>query len=197
MKKRLKKKRINSRFKPYEFSFDLRRELIRVSGVDLTLLPGIGLSTALTMISETGLDMTRWHSEKQFCSWLGLAPNNKISGGKLLSSRSKKTKSRAALALRMGVSSLYRDTNDTALGAFLKIKRSQLGSSTKAITAGANKLARMYYQVMLKKINFVEYGAQKYYEMQKIKYLRRVRRTVRQWGFELIYKEQTPITESV
>lgn len=175
--------------KPYEFSFDLRKELIRITGVDLTRLPGIGLSIALTLISETGLDMKRWKSPKHFASWLRLAANNKISGGRVLKSRTKPGKNKAALALRMGVSGLYRETNDTALGAFVRIKRAQIGAP-KAITAGANKLARMYYMTLLTGKPFIEHGAQTYLEMQKIKYLRRVRRTISRWGYEIKEKEK-------
>ncbi len=170
--------------KSHAFSFDVRQEIIRITGVDLTRLPGIGPSTALMLISETGLDMTRWPSEKHFASWLGLSANNKISGGKLLQNRTKRKKKKAAVALRMSVSSLYSVANDTALGAFFRRKRAQIGTS-KAITAAANKLARMYYKTLLTGKPFEEPGAKAYYELQKEKYIRRVRRQVKQWGYEL------------
>jgi transposase len=171
--------------KPHEFSFNLKEEIIRITGVDLTLLPGIGVSIALTLISETGLDMKRWKSEKHFTSWLGLAPNNKVSGGKILHNRTRRKKKKAAIALRMAVSGLYREVNDTAIGAFFRRKRAQIGAP-KAITAGASKLARMYYMTMSTGKPFLEPGAQAYYELQKEKYLRRVRRQVVQWGYKLI-----------
>lgn len=68
--------------KKHEYPFDLTSELIRFAGVDLTKIPSIGASTALTIISEIGLDMSRWPSAKHFASWLGLCPGNKVSGGK-------------------------------------------------------------------------------------------------------------------
>jgi transposase len=185
----LKKKR-SRKLKPFEFAFDLEAELIRITGVNLTRLAGIGPSTALTLIAETGLDMTRWKSVKHFSSWLKLAANNKISGGKILRSRTKPGKNRAALALRMAVSGLYNESNDTALGAFFRIKRAQIGAP-KAITAAAHKLARMYYYTMLTKKEFVEPGAQAYLDMQKTKYLRRVRRTIGRWGLDIVEKTVT------
>ncbi len=185
---RIKKKIRVTTLRPHEFSFDLRQELIRITGTDLTRLPGIGLSTALTLISEIGLDMTRWKSAKHFVSWLRLAPNNKISGGKILRNKSKQGKNRAAIALRMGVSGLYRENNDTALGAFVRIKKAKIGAP-KAITAGANKLARMLYMTLLTGKPFEEYGSEAYLATQKVKYLRKIRKTIAPWGYEIKQKE--------
>lgn len=171
--------------KVFEFSFDIKYELARITGVDLTKLPGIGVSTALTLISETGLDMKRWKSDKHFTSWLGLAANNKISGGKILQNRTKRKKKKAAITLRMAVSGLYSESNDTAIGAFFRRKRAQIGSP-KAITAAACKLARMYYMTLSTGKPFEEPGAQAYYDLQKVKYLRRVKRQVAKWGFDIV-----------
>jgi transposase len=171
--------------KPFEFSFNLSEAIMRITGVDLTLLPAIGPSTALTLIAETGLDMTRWKSDKHFVSWLGTAPNNKVSGGIILKNRSKRKKKKAAITLRMAVSGLYREANDTAIGAFFRRKRAQIGSP-KAITAAACKLARMYYMTLLTGKPFVEPGANAYHALQKEKYLRRTRKQVAQWGYELV-----------
>lgn len=182
--KKNQKPKKNKRLKPFEFSFDLRKELIRIAGVDLTQLPGIGPSAALTLISETGLDMTKWHSAKHFASYLRLTPNNMVSGGKVLKKRTRIGKSRAAITLRMSVSSLYSDANETALGAFYRMKRAQMGAP-KAITAGANKLARMYYMTLSTGKEFKEYGAAEYLKMQQKRYLRRVKRTIAPWGYEI------------
>lgn len=176
--------------KPHEFSFNLKMEIARITGVDLTLLPAMGVSTALTMISETGLDMKVWKSEKHFRSWLGISANNKVSGGRILQNRTKRRKKKAAITLRMAVSGLYREANDTAIGAFFRRKRAQIGAA-KAITAAANKLARAYYMSLLTGKPFVEPGAKAYQELQKEKYLRNVKKQVRQWGFQL-----TPIETS-
>ncbi len=180
-----KKKRLKS----HEFSFNLKDEIERITGTNLTLLPAMGVSTALTLISETGLDMKKWQSYKHFNSWLGIAANNKVSGGKILQNRTKKKKKRAAIVLRMAVSGLYRETNDTAIGAFFRRKKAQIGAP-KATTAAACKLGQMYYMALLTGKPFEEPGAKAYYERQKDKYLRRVRKQVKQWGYEL--KEVVP-----
>lgn len=168
---------------PHE-TFDLCKEITRITGVDLTLLPGIGASTALMLIAEVGTDMSRWKSEKEFVSWLGLAPNNRISGGRILNKRSKKKKKKAAIMLRMAVSGLHHEANDTALGAFYRKKRGQIGPS-KAITAAARKLACMVFRALSTGKPFVELGADGYRALQKDKYLRRVRKQVAQWGLKL------------
>ena len=174
--------------KSYEFSFDLKDEIERIAGVDLTALPGIGSSTALTLISETGLDMSVWKSEKHFASWLGLAPNNRISGGIVLSSKSKRQKKGAAISLRMSVSGLYSEANDTAIGAFFRRKKAQIGSP-KAITAAANKLAKAYYRALSTGKTFEEPGALAYMELQKKKYLSGVQRRIKRWGYDIVPRE--------
>jgi transposase len=180
-----KKSKKKSPRKPHEFSFNIRKELARITGVDLTLLPAFGVSTTLTMISETGLDMSLWKSHKHFTSWLGTSANNKVSGGRILYNRTKRKKKKAAVTLRMAVSGLYREANDTAIGAFFRRKRAQIGAA-KAITAAANKLARMYYMTLSTGKPFIEPGAAAYYELQKEKHLKRIKKQVAQWGYKLI-----------
>lgn len=171
--------------KSYEFSFDVKKEVARITGVDLTLLPGIGPSTALTLLAETGLDMRKWKTAKHFASWIGLSANNRITGGKIIGRRTKKGKKKIAATLRMAVTGLYREANNTALGCFFRRKRTQLGSP-KAITAAANKLARMYYITMSTGKPFQEMGAQAYMELQKEKQLKKVKKQVAQWGYKLV-----------
>ena len=113
-------------------AFDLTSELIRIAGVNLTKIPAIGASTALTIVSEIGLDMSRWRSAKHFASWLGLCPGNKVSGGKRLSGKSKPCANRVAIALRVAANTLY--NSECAFGAFLRRMKARLGSP-KAITA--------------------------------------------------------------
>ena len=116
-----------------------------LTGVDLTAIAGLGAHTALKVLSEIGLDMTRWPSAKHFGAWLGLAPNNRVSGGKILSRRTTPTANRAATALRVAAQSLHR--SKSALGAFLRRKAAHLGMP-KAITATAYKLARLLYAML-------------------------------------------------
>jgi hypothetical protein len=174
--------------KSFEFSFDLTKEINRIVGVDLTSLPAVGPSIALKFVSEVGIDMSRWKSPKHLASWIGVAPNNKVSGGRILHSGTKRKKRDIAISIRMAVSSLYNEVNDTALGAFYRRKRTQKGAP-KAITAAANKLVRQLYMTISTGKPYIEMGAQKYYELQKEKYLRRVKKQISRWGYELSPKE--------
>ena len=122
--------------------FNLKSYLISITGVDLTAIPGVEASSILKVISEIGLDLSRWKSGKQFASWLGLCPGNKVSGGKRLSGKSKRTANYAAATLRIAASTLHR--SDSALGAFFRRLRARLGAP-KAITAAAHKLSLIIY----------------------------------------------------
>jgi transposase len=120
--------------------FDLATSLYHIVGVDLTAVDGIDALTAQTIISEVGLDMSKWPSAKHFASWLGLAPHNDKSGGKILRSRTKKTQNRANTAFRIAAQSLSR--SQSALGAFYRRMRAKHGPA-KANVATAHKLARI------------------------------------------------------
>jgi transposase len=126
-------------------TFDVRTHLYRLTGVDLTRIDGIDAPTALKVVAETGLDMSRWPSDKHFASWLTLAPGTKVSGGKTLSGRTKPSASRAAAALRLAARSLHH--SKSALGAFFRRLKTRLGAP-KAITATAHKLARLIYRML-------------------------------------------------
>jgi hypothetical protein len=123
--------------------FDLRSELYRISGVDLTRIDSISVLVAQTVISEVGLDMSRWNTEAHFASWLGLCPDNRIRGDKVLSKGTRHVINRAATALRMAATTLLRSRS--YLGAQYRRLRSRLGAP-KAITAMAHKLARLVYR---------------------------------------------------
>jgi hypothetical protein len=126
-------------------AFDLRSELYRIAGVDLTDIPGISAATAQVILTEIGPDVSRFRNASAFASWLGLCPEKKISGGKGLSAKTRKVKNRAAMALRMGASSLYRAKG--YFGEFFRRLRAKLGAA-QAITATAHKLARVLYHVL-------------------------------------------------
>jgi transposase len=142
--------------------FNLKAHLVRITGVDLTEIPGIEATSALKIISEMGLDLSRWKDSKQFASWLGLCPGNKVSGGKRLGGRSKRTANYAASTLRMAASTLHH--NDSALGAFFRRLKSRLGAP-KATTAAAHKLGRIIFQMIQESKEYNEVG-QEYYENQ-------------------------------
>lgn len=123
----------------------LRSELARVWGVDLTKIPGIRTGIAQTLFGEIGPDFTKFPTASDFASWMGLCPDNDISGGKVLFVSTRKVKCRAALALRMAAQSLHH--SKSALGDFYRRKRAQLGAP-KAITAAAHKLARIIFHLI-------------------------------------------------
>jgi len=141
--------------------FDLRTELYRISGTDLTRIDGIDVSTAQTIISEIGLDMNRWPTEKQFSSWLGLSPDHRITGGKVVKRGTQHVVNRASNSLRMSAVSLRQ--SQSALGANYRRLQSRLGAP-KAITAMAHKLARLVYRMLKYGQRYVDKGLKHYEE---------------------------------
>lgn len=183
LKKNSRPPRANKKLKKHEYPFDLTSELIRTTGVDLTKIPAIGASTALTIISEIGLDMSKWKSAKCFASWLGLCPGNKVSGGKKLSGKTKPCANRVAIALRVAANTLY--NSQCAFGAFLRRMKARLGSP-KAITALAHKLAKLIYRMLKYGGEYVEKGVEFYEEMYRKRRDASLRRKAREMGYELI-----------
>jgi transposase len=126
-----------------EPKFDARTELYRLCGVDLTKVPGIQVSTALVLFTALGPDfVTRFPTAKCFSSWLGLCPDNRITGGKIISVKTRDVKSRAAMALRLAAQSLWHSKD--YLGDCFRRWKARLGTP-KAITAMAHKLARVIW----------------------------------------------------
>jgi transposase len=134
-------------------AFDLRGELYRIVGVDLTDVPGISSVTAHTILCEVGTDLTRFRNASAFASWLGLCPEKQISGGKVLYTKSRQVKSRVASALRIGANSLHHAKN--YLGEFFRRIVRRLGKA-QAITATAHKLARILYHLLTTKEPYKE-----------------------------------------
>lgn len=157
--------------------------LYRLLGLDLTQVPGIQTSTAVTIISEIGLDVSRFDSEKRFCSWLGLSPSPKVSGGKRLGEEHRHVRNRVAQALRIGATSLQR--SQTALGAYFRRMRFRLGPA-KAIKATAHKLARILYRLLRYGTAYVETGQQAYEDQYRNRQLRSLQRRAADLGFNLV-----------
>jgi transposase len=151
----------------------LRTQLHQVCGVDLTKIPGIKEQAAQIIISEVGLDMSPWNTEKQFSSFLGLCPNNLITGGKILRRATRKVYNRAADTLRLCAQSLTH--SKSALGAKYRRLRARLGAP-KAIVAMAHHLARLVYRMLRYGENYVEKGIEHYeqkFRLQRIKWLKK------------------------
>jgi transposase len=128
-----------------EPNFDLRAHLYRIFGVDLTTVPGISALTAHAILSEIGPDLSKFQSASAFASWLGVCPHNDISGGKILSTKTRHVNNRATLAFRMAANALFR--SQSPLGDFFRRMRAKLGAP-KAITAAAHKLARIVFHLL-------------------------------------------------
>ena len=173
--------------------FDVPGQLYRITGSDLTGIDGIDSHTALKIISEIGLDMTRWSTSKQFASWLGLCPGSKISGGKTLSTRSKACANRAAAAFRLAAHGLH--NSKSALGAYLRRMKARLGPA-KAITATAHKLARLVYSILRHGHQYVDPG-QDYYEQQhRSRVVNNLTRRAKEIGYRLVATEDNETTST-
>lgn len=179
----LQTKENTSKKKKNNLSFNAHLHLIRITGVDLTEIPGIEAASALKIISEIGLDLSRWQNSKRFASWLGLCPGTKVSGGKRLSGKSKRTANYASSILRIAASTLYRST--TALGAFSRRLKSRIGAP-KAITATAHKLAVIIYMMLKDGTAYKDVG-QDYYEKQyQERMIKNLSFRAKMLGFELV-----------
>ncbi len=163
--------------------FDVRTPLHQLTGVDLSQLDGIGPYNALRLLSEIGTDMTRWPSDKHFTSWLTLAPKNKVSGGRLLSSRTQPSANRAAAILRLAAMNLGR--TQTALGAFYRRLAFRVGKA-KAVTATARKLAILVYRTLKEGLVYADPGADAYDAHHRTHVLRRLRQRAGNLGFALV-----------
>ena len=164
-------------------STPLGKALLRMTGVDLTRINGIDTNTALKIIAEIGTDMNRWKSAKEFSSWLGLCPGVKVSGGKVLSGKTKQVANRAATALRMAAFTLF--NSKSALGAYLRRQRARMGAP-KAITATAHKLARLIYAMLKHGTAYVDAGQEYYEERYRSRVLHNLKRKASEMGFKLV-----------
>jgi transposase len=163
--------------------FDLGRELHRISGVDLTRIDGIDVGVAQTVISEVGLDMTRWNTEAHFASWLGLCPDNRISGNSVLRTGTRHVVNRAATALRLAATTLLR--SQSYLGAQYRRLRARLGAP-KAITAMAHKLARLVYRMLKWGHEYVDKGLQYYEDRHRQQQLRLLQKKAANLGLLIV-----------
>jgi transposase len=170
-------------------NFDQRQRLANWAGVDLTRINGLGVSTVMTLLSEIGPDLSRFASVKHFCSWLGLTPGTKISGGKVLSSGTKRSANRARQALKMAAMTLSH--SDSALGAFYRRLCARM-DKPRANTAVAHKLARMVYFMLTRGEAFVDQGQQRYEEQQRQRSIAALKRRAARLGFRIESVPATP-----
>jgi transposase len=171
-----------------EPDFDVRSAMYTLLGADLTQIHGFGAYTVLRLIAECGDDMRKWPTAKHFTSWLSLAPGNKISGGRLLSSKTRRSSNRAAALLRIAAVNIGR--TQTALGAFYRRLAARTGKA-KAVTATARKLAVLFYNALRHGLAYVDPGTSYYEERYRQRVVHNLERRAKQMGYALVAAAET------
>lgn len=162
---------------------EIRKHLKRISGVDLSVVDGFGVSLAQTVIMEVGTDMSKFPSEKHFCSWLGLAPKHEISGAKVLKNKTMKTKNRAGQAFRMAAQSVKKA--DCVFGSLYRRLKGRLDKA-QATVATAHAIARVVYRMLKYQVEYEKISVEEYekkYKEQQIKYMKK---KAEKFGFQLV-----------
>lgn len=177
-----RKRNSHSKNKP-ENSESIRKHLKRISGVDLSVVDGFGVSLAQTVIMECGTDMGKFPSEKHFCSWLGLAPKHEISGGKILKNKTLKTKNRAGQAFRMAAHSVKRA--DCVFGVTYRRMRARLGPA-QATVATAHAIARVVYRMLKYKVEYETISVEEYEKKYKEQQLKYMKKKAAKLGYQLL-----------
>ncbi len=168
---------------PHPFGFDAKAHCFHLAGVDLTSIDGVGVNTALTVLSEVGTDMSCWRSERAFGAWLGLAPHLRKSGGRVMGSKTSPNAQRAANALRLAAQGV--SNSKSALGAFYRRLRARIGAP-KALTATAYKIAKIIYRMLRSKRSYHDIGQAAYDERFRARRLRSLNRMAKDLGFQLV-----------
>jgi len=168
---------------PNALSFDVRQALYAIVGTDLTQIHGMGPSLALKLISECGTDMTRWRTSKHFTSWLCLSPGSKISGGKILSSKTRRSSNRATALLRLAAVNVGK--TQTAMGAFYRRLSARIGKA-KAVTATARKLAIQFYNTLRYGQEYCDPGVDYYEKKYQQRVIKSLERRAKQLGMVVL-----------
>lgn len=169
-----------------EPDFNLRLYLYQMAGVDLTQIDGINALTVQKVLSEIGVDMSKWPTVKHFTSWLSVCPHNDKTGGKVIKSGTKKSQNRAAAALRISAQSLAH--SDSALGGYYRGMRARLGAP-EAVTATAHKLARIIYAMLKNQTEYRDPGEGHYEEQARQRAIKNLKRKATKLGFALVPTE--------
>jgi transposase len=187
-----KRKRIS--FSGHPLPVDIRSQLQQIMGADLTLIPGLNDVAVLILLSEIGTNLRRWRNAAAFAAWLGLAPGSKISGGKVLSSKTPHVMNRVAVLLRLAALAVGR--TDSCLGLFYRRIKAKHGPS-KAMTATARKLAELIYHLLVNREEFVQMDTKVYEERVRKQKIIRLLREAKKLGFNLIpLEDPAPTTQA-
>lgn len=165
--------------------YDLRAYLYRMAGVDFVAIDGLNVLTTQDIVSEVGVDSSKWPTMKNFTSWLTTAPNNKITGGKVFYRKTRRSKNRAYNAFRMAA--MAAGKTDSPIGRFYR-KIKARSDAPNAITATANKLARIFYVMLSKRVEYSREHLEKMEEKNKTKVIKNLKRRASKLGFELVPK---------
>lgn len=165
----------------------LRQGLYPKLGVDVTAVEGVGPLVGLTFLTEVGPDLSAFPTEKHFTSWLGLCPDNRISGGKVLSCRTRRVVNRLSDVLRLAATTLER--SQTALGAYYRRMKARLGAA-EGITATAHKLARILYRLVKHGEAYVQQGLLDYEKKHQARKLHQLQQAAQAMGFALVQNAQ-------
>jgi transposase len=165
-------------------SYDARSYLYRLTGVDLVAISGLNESTVQTIVSEVGTDLRAFPTEKHFCSWLGLAPHNDVSGGKRLRSRTLKTDNRAGQAFRLAAQSVAKSP-ESAFGAFYRRMKARLGAK-QAIVATAHKIARAFYHILKHRTPFHDLGGEEYERRARQREIKNLQKRAAKLGLTVV-----------
>ena len=160
--------------------------LQKIFDVNLTDIPGISINSAIKLLAEIGNNISNFPTVKHFTAWIGVCPNNKISGSKILSSKTKPTANRVAQILRMAANTLYR--SKTALGEFLRRMKVRIGAPA-AITATAHKLAKIIFKMLTEKKEFKEAGENAYQRRYEERMLINIKRKAAAMGYDIVKVE--------
>jgi len=166
--------------------FELRAELWRITGVDFSRIDGVDSMVAFTVLSEIGFDVNAFPTEDEFVSWLGLCPNNAITGGKVKRRRTRRVFNRAADALRIAAQTLWH--GKSYLGAYYRRFAARLGAP-KAITATAHKLARIIYRALKYGQEYIDKGQQHLEEEHRERSMKALVKRAKEYGYMLVHNE--------
>jgi transposase len=168
--------------------FDVRTEAYKLFGVDLTQIPGL-MVMVLTLFSEVGRDMSRWPTAGHFVSWLGLCPDNDITGGRVLWRGMRKVQNRAGQLFRLAAYSLHRD--QSPLGNYLRRMKSKHGPKA-ATTATAHKIAIIFYTMVKKQVEYDATLWEKRDAERDKRFEAKLKRQAQQRGYKLVPIEENP-----
>jgi transposase len=172
----------NKQISKNEPSFDLTSHLYHITGMDFTKIDGLNVLTVQTILSEVGLNPEAFGTQKRFASWLGLCPENRITGGNIKSVRTRKVVNRAAKAFRLAANSLK--NSSSALGGYYRRMRARLGPP-KAITATAHKIARIFFHLWKNGGTYQDLGADYYEQKYKDRVIKNMKKRAKQLGFQI------------